>query len=52
MSFSWVPPVTVTLTVDANLYVPTTPAVNVQAAQQVGIARAGDNQTVVAGPSE
>lgn len=36
---------------DDNLYAETLPATNTQTAQQVGIARAGDNQTVVTEPS-
>jgi hypothetical protein len=52
MSFSQAQPVTVTLTAGSELYVPTVPAVNVQAAQKVGVAVAGSNQTVTVAPSE
>lgn len=52
MSFSQAQPVTVTLTAGTELFVPTIPATNKQTAQQVGIARAGDNQTVSVQPSE
>lgn len=52
MSFSWVPPVTVTLTAGTELYVVTTPANQQQTTQQVGIAVAGASQTVTVAPSE
>lgn len=39
------------MTPDNNLYVSTFAAVNVQKAQQLGVARAGDNQTVTVQPS-
>lgn len=52
MSHSWVPPVTVTLVPSNDIYIVTTPAVQVQKAQPVGIAVAGADQTVTVAPSE
>lgn len=52
MSFSQAQPVTVTLTAGTELYIPTTPANQAQAAQQAGVAVAGANQTVEVSPSE
>lgn len=51
MSFSQAQPVEVTLTQDTSLRPEMFPAVNIQTAQQVGIARVGDNQTVTTEPS-
>lgn len=39
------------MTADNNLYVSTFAAVNVQKAQQVGVAIVGDDQTVTVRPS-
>lgn len=42
----------VTMTATADLYVEITPAVDKTSAQQLGMARVGDNQTVTIEPAE